>query len=67
MLDKLAREMGFENEMDMNRMVASVDLTHQPTRLAFLGWKESDGTKAGLETVLKIKEASGGAPTDQTA
>jgi hypothetical protein len=64
MLDKLAQEMGFENEMEMNRMVSSVDLTHQPTRLAFLGWKESDGTKAGLETVLKIKEAGDGPATD---
>jgi len=56
MLDKLAREMGFENNEQMNQMVASVDLTHQPTRLAFLRWKESDGSKAGLDDVLKIKE-----------
>lgn len=60
MLDKLAREMGFENENEMHHMIASVDLTHQPTRLAFLGWKEKDGTKTGLETVLKIKEAASG-------
>jgi hypothetical protein len=63
MLDKFAREHGFANEKEMNEMVASVDLTHQPTRQAFLGWKEIDGTKAGLETVLKIKEAASG-PTE---
>jgi hypothetical protein len=39
----------------MNSMVASVDLTHPQTRMAFLKWKEEDGTKEGLEKVLAIK------------
>jgi len=64
MLDKLAREQGFENHREMSKLVASVDLTHVETRKAFLAWKEVDGSKAGLETVLKIKEGADGTPTD---
>ncbi|NIT79616.1 MAG: hypothetical protein GWN58_33200 [Anaerolineae bacterium] len=64
MLDKLAREQGFENEQEMHHMIASVDLTHDATRLAFLAWKETDGSKEGLEAVLKTKEGGGGTPTD---
>lgn len=55
MLDKLAREMGFDDSTQMNQMVASVDLTHDNTRLAFLSWKDSDGSKAGLQKVLGLK------------
>lgn len=64
MLDKLARENGFENEQEMHTMIASVDLTHDATRRAFLGWKEYDGSKEGLEKILKLKEGGGGTPTD---
>lgn len=42
------KEMGFKNEQEFHKMVASVDLTDPEKMQKFLKWKEDDGTKEGL-------------------
>lgn len=48
-MDELAKMMGFENEDELHRMVAAVDLSTLENRDAFFAWKKGDGTKEGLK------------------
>lgn len=52
MLDELAKRLGFDDEKEMNRLVASVNLTTPTRQVAFQHWKEVDGTKDGLLKVI---------------
>lgn len=45
------KELGFESEREMFKMVSSVDLSNEETLLKFIAWKTNDGTKIGLEKV----------------
>ena len=53
MLNNIAREFGFEDAKEFNRLVASLDLSTGERLQAFKEWQHNDGTKAGL---LKLKE-----------
>jgi hypothetical protein len=52
-MEEFVKEMGFENEKEFHKMVASVDLTNPTKMKMFLDWKESDGTKEGLLLLLQ--------------
>ena len=45
---QMARDNGFEDLTEMNRLVASADITTPERYQAFLEWKAKDGTRAGL-------------------
>jgi hypothetical protein len=47
-MEETARELGFENEKEMHRLVASVDLSTPEKIAAFKKWQFEDGTKDGL-------------------
>lgn len=49
---EVARDLGFESEEEMHRLIASVDLSSQSQFAAFLAWRDTDGTKAGLLKLL---------------
>ena len=53
-LEKVARDHGFESEEEMHRLIASVELSSQFA--AFLKWRNTDGTKAGLLELLPDEE-----------
>jgi hypothetical protein len=53
-LDELAKQCGFENEMDLHRHVSGLPLTHEGILEKFYEWKELDGTKTGLLELYKI-------------
>ena len=55
-MDEIAQAQGFTNAEEMNKMVAEVDLTTAAGLAAFQTWKEEDGTKAGLVTLLEAQE-----------
>lgn len=50
-LDDFARLNGFEDAKEMNKLVASVDLSTPDKLKAFEDWKQYDGTK---ETLLQL-------------
>jgi len=52
-MEELVKEMGFKDEIEFNKMVASIDLSKPGKMYEFLKWKENDGTKDGL---IKISE-----------
>jgi hypothetical protein len=47
-MDDFARAAGFNDERDMHQTIAATDLTTPERLVAFLKWREGDGTKAGL-------------------
>jgi hypothetical protein len=51
-MEEFVKEMGFESEEEMHKMVASVDLTDPDKMQKFMNWKEADGTKEGLLYVI---------------
>lgn len=51
-LDDVVKELGFEDEMDFHRLVASIDLSTVEHREAFKDWQFQDGSKTGL---LKLR------------
>jgi hypothetical protein len=51
-MEDFVKEMGFESEQEMNKLVASVDLTDSNKMQKFMNWKEADGTKEGLLYVI---------------
>jgi hypothetical protein len=55
-MDPIAQAAGFTNAEEMNKMVAEVDLTTSEGFEAFETWKEEDGTKAGLITLLEAQQ-----------
>jgi hypothetical protein len=55
-MDAIAQAQGFVNAEEMNKMVSKVDLTTAEGLAAFQTWKEEDGTKAGLVTLLESQE-----------
>lgn len=48
-----AQSCGFESDTELYRMLASVPMDTTQQKQAFLRWRETDGTKAGLEKLLK--------------
>lgn len=50
--DKSARARGFESAKEMRKLVIKVPLTTEIDRRYFAYWKEHDGTKAGLLSLL---------------
>lgn len=48
-MDELAKMLGFEDEDELHRMVAAVDLSTRENLDAFSAWKKGDGTKEGLK------------------
>ena len=51
-MEELAKEMGFESEQEMHKLIASVDLSDPDKLHKFMNWKENDGTKKGLLHVI---------------
>ncbi len=52
-MEDFVKEMGFDSEKEFHKMVSSVDLTNPLKMKLFLRWKEEDGSKKGLEEILK--------------
>lgn len=55
-MDELAREMGFDSEEELHKLVGGADLSTTEKLEAFLKWKNEDGTKDGLlrATVMEL-------------
>jgi hypothetical protein len=53
-IDRVLRELGFEDEKEFNRLVSSVNLTSGNRRLLFKQWQQDDGTKKGLLHVMEV-------------
>lgn len=51
-MDELARLNGFESAVEMNKLIAAVDISTPEKLQAFNTWKEGDGSKAGLQQLL---------------
>jgi len=49
---KSARERGFKSAKEMRKLVTKVPLTTEIDRRCFAYWKENDGTKAGIMSLL---------------
>ena len=47
-LSDLVRALGFADEADFHRLVASADISTPEKMKAFRKWQEEDGSKAGL-------------------
>ena len=47
-IDEALKKLGFENQEEFSRMVASVDISSMDSLAAFKKWQNEDGTKAGL-------------------
>ncbi len=47
-LNETVKELGFENEKEFYKLVASVDITTTAELASFNDWKLNDGTKKGL-------------------
>lgn len=54
-LETIVKELGFESTQEFNAMVAAVDLSNPAKQDAFVVWKESDGTKVGLQKLTVAK------------
>lgn len=52
MMDKLAKENGFLDAEELNKMVANVDLTKPNMLNEFKLWQNNDGTKEGLMKLI---------------
>ncbi len=52
-MDEVAKQNGFTNAAELNTMITNVDLTTAEKLKAFMTWKDSDGSKAGLLPLLK--------------
>jgi len=52
-LEEAIAEEGFSSPKEFFKMVSSVDLTNPVTYRRFFLWKEIDGSKKGLEKILK--------------
>ena len=53
-IDKAAKNFGFLDREEMNRLIASIDLSTQEKVVAFKLWQKSDGTRDGLVRLLKV-------------
>ena len=51
--DDVAKEAGFADAAELHRMVASVDLTKPGMIARFKQWQTEDGSKRGLEELLR--------------
>lgn len=51
-MDELAKQLGFADAREMNKLIASINLTTTVRQVAFQHWKEVDGTKTGLLKVI---------------
>lgn len=52
-VEAVAKAGGFESWHEMAQMVARVDLAKVANLAPFIAWKNYDGTKAGLEELLR--------------
>lgn len=59
MLEYLARTYGFNDSSEMTRLIASVDLSTPEMRERFKNWQIFDGTKEGLQKLLKWSPKQG--------
>ena len=57
-MDEFVKEMGFENEKEFHRLMASADIADPIKMQRFLDWKENDGTKEGLLNVITLNNPS---------
>lgn len=57
-IEQLAHNMGFASPSEMSRLISRADLTTAEGRTAFLTWRNEDGTKAGLLSLLKLIEVT---------
>lgn len=48
LLEEAVKELGFENEQEFHRLVASIDFSTVEKRKIFKDWQYNDGTKVGL-------------------
>ncbi len=51
-MEELVKEMGFDNEQEFHNLVASVDLSNSCKMNEFINWRETDGTKKGLLSII---------------
>lgn len=47
-MDKIVKQMGFENLIEFNRLVSGVDISTPEKLENFKRWQVEDGTKVGL-------------------
>ena len=53
MLDSAAKAFGFRDNAERLQMEADIDMSSAENVAAFEQWKDSDGTKAGLDRLVK--------------
>lgn len=58
LFDTIAKDNGFVDGSELLELVAKVSFSEPWKRLAFNGWKEKDGSKAGLLCLTRIMEPS---------
>ena len=51
-LEGVAKDLGFENVLELNQLVASIDVSTPEKLASFRQWQMNDGTKSGL---IKLK------------
>lgn len=52
-MDGFAQAMGFDSEAHMDDMIAFLDTADNTRAVALAHWKETDGTKAGLNAIYQ--------------
>lgn len=55
-LEEQVKTLGFSDILEFNRMVASVNMTTPANRHRLRLWQEQDGTKDGLERIIRLNE-----------
>lgn len=55
-MDEFLKELGFEDQKEMNRLVSSVDLSTEENVDRFNNWKMTDGTKSGLLILIEANK-----------
>lgn len=55
-LEEFAKQSGFTDLAEFDKMVASVDLSSTANIVRFKSWQNDDGSKAGLENVIKLNK-----------
>lgn len=58
MFDTIANDNGFIDGKELMELISRLDSSEPWKRLAFNGWKEKDGSKAGLLRLTRIMEPS---------
>jgi len=55
-LEEFAKQSAFTDLAEFDKMVACVDLSSTANIVRFKSWQNDDGSKAGLENVIKLNK-----------